>query len=142
MSDTVVPYTIFDEDHSHEYFLNLAKTAIWDLYLKAGITHTTVELRGDLKTPDKIQAVVMKDFTQNALWLLPWNAYAPCTFKDQSHKKATTVELSCAGETDVCWVPATRACSWSAGGEDAADSVVVPYWAVDMAKEGENRTWT
>ena len=52
-------------------------------------------------------------------------------------KKATTVELSFAGETDVCWVRASKACSWSTDDEGATDSVVAPYWAVDFAKGDE-----
>ena len=103
--------------------------------MKAGVTSKEVQLRGDPAEPAKIQAVAAKDFVQHGLWLLPWNANGAITIKEQTQKKATTVELAFHGETSTCWVSHLKACSWT--DVDDEESVVAPYWAVDFATDGE-----
>ena len=133
--EAVVNYLPFDEVGSTSYLLNVAKVAIWQLYLKAGITAEHVELRGSAEEPAKIQAIAKKEFPANSLWLLPFNSRSPCSSKEPSHKKAAKVELWFRDEVSTCWVPFSNACAWSDEGE--ADSVVAPYWAVDFAKGEE-----
>ena len=134
--EAVVNYLPFDEVGSTSYLLNVAKVAIWQLYLKAGITAEHVELRGSAQEPAKIQVIAKKEFPANSLWLLPLNTRNACSSKEPSHKKAAKVELWFRDEVSTCWVPFSNACAWSAD-EGEGDSVVAPYWAVDFAKGEE-----
>ena len=133
--ETVVNYQPFDDAGSTSYLLNVAKVAIWQLYLKAGITAEHVELRGSAQEPAKIQAIAKKEFPANSLWLLPLNTRNACSSKEPSHKKAAKVELWFRDEVSTCWVPFSNGI-WSPN-EGEADSVVAPYWAVDFAKGEE-----